>query len=65
MPRMARIAVPSMLHHVLSRGNNREWVFNDAEDFEKYLELCKRYKESHGFKLYNWTLMNNHRKGTC
>ncbi len=60
MPRMARIAVPSMLYHVISRGNNREWVFNETEDFEKYLEICKRYKESHGFKLYNWALMNNH-----
>lgn len=60
MPRMARIAVPTMLYHIISRGNNREWVFNDEEDFEKYLEICKRYKERHGFKLYNRVLMNNH-----
>ncbi len=60
MPRMARIAVPSMLYHVISRGNNREWVFNETEDFEKYLEICKRYKDRHDFKLYNWVLMNNH-----
>jgi putative transposase len=57
---MARIALPSMLYHVITRGNNREWVFNEPEDFEKYLEICRRYKESHGFKLYNWVLMNNH-----
>lgn len=60
MPRVARIAVPSMLYHVISRGNNREWIFNDTEDFEKYIEICKRYKERHQFKLYNWALMNNH-----
>jgi hypothetical protein len=28
-------------------------VFNETEDFEKYLEICKRYKESHGFK-HRW-----------
>src|SRR6266540_2936538 len=60
MPRMARIAVPAMLYHIISRGNNREWIFDDEEDFGKYLEICKRYKERYGFKLYNWVLMNNH-----
>jgi putative transposase len=60
MPRRARIAFPSMLYHVVSRGNNRESVFNDREDFEKYLEICKRYKDRYEFKLYHWVLMNNH-----
>jgi putative transposase len=60
MPRMARIAFPSMLYHIISRGNHREPVFQDREDFEKYLEICGRYKERFGFKLYHWVLMNNH-----
>ena len=38
MPRTARIAFPSMLYHVISRGNNREWVFNEKEDFENGTE---------------------------
>ena len=60
MPRIARIAFPSMLYHIISRGNHREPVFQDKEDFEKYLESCRRYKERFGFKLYHWVLMNNH-----
>ena len=60
MPRTARIAFPSMVYHVISRGNNREWVFNEREDFEKYLEICRRYKEKFGFKLCHWVLMSNH-----
>ncbi|MBM4276532.1 MAG: transposase [Deltaproteobacteria bacterium] len=60
MPRTARIAFPSMVYHVISRGNNREWVFNEREDFEKYLEICGRYKDKFGFKLYHWVLMSNH-----
>ena len=34
MPRVARIAFPSMLYHVMSRGNNRERVFQGKEDFD-------------------------------
>jgi putative transposase len=60
MPRVARIAFPSMLYHIISRGNNRESVFEEKEDFEKYLEICRRYKDQYGFKLYHWVLMNNH-----
>jgi REP-associated tyrosine transposase len=60
MPRMARITLTMMLCHVISRGNNREWVFNDDEDFGKYLELCRRYKEKYGVKVYSWAMMNNH-----
>jgi putative transposase len=60
MPRAARIAFPSMFYHIISRGNHQEPVFQDREDFEKYLEICRRYKERFGFKLYHWVLMNNH-----
>jgi putative transposase len=49
-----------MVYHVISRGNNRERVFNEREDFEKYLEICRRYKEKFGFKLYHWVFMSNH-----
>ena len=60
MPRTARIIFPSMLYHIISRGNNRELVFQEKEDFEKYLEICKRYKDQYDFRLYHWVLMNNH-----
>jgi putative transposase len=60
MPRTARVAFPSLVYHIISRGNNREWVFNEVRDFEKYLEICRRYKEKFGFKLYHWVLMSNH-----
>ena len=60
MPRVARVVVPGMIYHVTTRGNNRERVFCDQEDFEKYLEICGRYKEKYGFRLYHWVLMNNH-----
>ena len=60
MPRAARIVFSSMPYHIISRGNNREKVFQEEEDFEKYLEICKRYKDQYEFGLYHWVLMNNH-----
>lgn len=48
------------VYHVLTRGNNRQDVFRDEEDFRKYLELLFRYKEEYGFKLYHYVLMTNH-----
>jgi putative transposase len=45
MPRAARVVFLSMPYHIISRGNNRESVFQEKEDFEKYLEICRRYKD--------------------
>jgi len=30
MPRTARIALPSLVYHIISRGNIYEWIFNEA-----------------------------------
>ena len=49
-----------MPYHIISRGNNREPVFQEKEEFEKYLEICRCYKDQYEFKLYHWVLMNNH-----
>jgi len=37
MPRTARVAFPSLVYHIISRGNNREWVFNEGEDLKNTL----------------------------
>jgi putative transposase len=60
MPRTARVAPREHVYHVLTRGNNRQDVFKDEEDFKKYLELLLRYKERYQFKLYHYVLMTNH-----
>jgi putative transposase len=60
MPRTARIAPKENVYHVLTRGNNRQNIFKDESDFEKYLELLYRYKNKYYFKLYHYVLMTNH-----
>lgn len=48
------------MYHVLTRGNNRQDVFEDEEDFRKYLDLLHRYKQKYRFELYHYGLMTNH-----
>ena len=60
MPRTARVAPEGHVYHILTRGNNRQDVFKDEEDYKKYLETLQRYKEKYTFKLYHYVLMRNH-----
>ena len=60
MPRTSRVAPGAQVYHVLTRGNNRQNVFEDKKDFRRYLELLLRYKEKYRFKLYHYVLMTNH-----
>ncbi|OGP65248.1 MAG: hypothetical protein A2170_04605 [Deltaproteobacteria bacterium RBG_13_53_10] len=60
MPRTARIAPGDHVFHILARGNNRQDIFKDEMDFQKYLNILEKYKEKYQFKLYHYVLMRNH-----
>ena len=60
MARQPRIEFPGAFYHVMVRGNQKQAIFKDNQDREKYLELVGHYKKLHGFRLYAYTLMINH-----
>lgn len=60
MPRIARIYIEEGIYHILTRGNNRQWVFNDEQDFKEYKNILYRLKKEQPFQLYHYCLMNNH-----
>lgn len=60
MPRTARIAPNEYVYHVLTRGNNRQTIFIDEKDYERYCKILLKYKEKYYFKLYHYVLMGNH-----
>ncbi len=60
MPRTARVAPKEYVYHVMTRGNNRQAVFKDEEDFSRYLGILQQYREKYKFKLYHYILMSNH-----
>jgi putative transposase len=60
MPRIARVIAPSYPHHITQRGNNREDVFFDRGDREKYLELLIHFSRKHAVLIWAYCLMTNH-----
>ena len=60
MPRLARIVIEGVAHHVVQRGNNRQDVFFVPDDYHAYLGLLKAQCEREGLKILAYCLMTNH-----
>lgn len=60
MPRTARIVIPSLHYHVTQRGNRRQQIFFDEEDYRAYLSLLAHFAERHGLDVQAYCLMPNH-----
>jgi putative transposase len=60
MPRRARVIVPSMPHHIVQRGHNRNAVFVEDRDYQYYLDNLAEWKNELGLKVYSYCLMTNH-----
>jgi len=60
MPRIARIVGAGYLHHIVQRGNNREKVFLDQDDYQTYLSLLAKYSEKKIAPILVYCLMPNH-----
>jgi len=61
MARPLRIEFSGALYHMTIRGNARQPIFLDKEDFTDFFRvLCSVVKRYH-FILYTYCLMNNHR----
>jgi putative transposase len=60
MPRIARIVGSGYPHHIVQRGNNKEKVFLDRKDYEKYLSFLEKYSEEKEAFILAYCLMPNH-----
>jgi putative transposase len=60
MSRIARIVGTGYPHHIIERGNNREQVFKDSKDYEKYLSFLSKYSEEKKTAVLAYCLMPNH-----
>lgn len=60
MPRIARIFTEEGVFHILTRGNNKQWLFHDNADLGVYRKILKKLKAEQPFKLYHYCPMNNH-----
>ena len=60
MPRQARKKSETGIYHVMFRGVNQQQIFEDSEDYLKFLKVLKDCKAISEFKLFAYCLMGNH-----
>ena len=60
MPRIARVVVEGIPHHVIQRGNRNQQVFFSDEDRRTYLEILKIQMDLHRIQIWAWCLMDTH-----
>jgi putative transposase len=70
MPRLARIIVPGLAHHITQRGNRRQRTFFLDSDYADYISLVSEWCERWEVEIWAWCLMPNHAHliavpGTC
>ena len=60
MPRKPRTKSKTNIYHVVIRGADRQQMFEDKNDYLKYLDILDYYKQECNFYIYAYCLMNNH-----
>lgn len=60
MPRKARNISRTGIYHIMLRGINRQKIFIDNEDNERFLQVLNDCKEISGYRLMAYCLMVNH-----
>ncbi len=60
MPRLPRIVLPEVPHHLTQRGNRKSDIFLDTEDRKFFLSLVEEHTKKNGIKVSSYCLMMNH-----
>jgi putative transposase len=65
MPRISRAIAVGYPHHITQRGNYRQTVFAEADDYAKYLDFLARYAPQYDLEIWAYCLMPNHVHMVC
>lgn len=60
MARLPRYVLPGVPQHVIQRGNNRQPIFAEDQDYRAYLDWLKAAADQHGLLVHAYVLMTNH-----
>ena len=60
MPRIARGETVGGIYHIINRGNMKMQVFDDAEDYEYFLDLLEIATKREKVEIHAYCLMPNH-----
>ncbi|WP_240190044.1 transposase [Bacillus sp. P14.5] len=48
------------MYHITSRGNRKDTIFHEKDDYIYYLHLLEKAQKRFPFKLHSYCLMPNH-----
>jgi putative transposase len=60
MTRPTRLIVPTQVHHLIQRGNNKQAIFLEDEDYLFYLKVLKTAIDKYQISIHSYVLMPNH-----
>ncbi|MHB1484083.1 MAG: transposase [Saccharofermentanales bacterium] len=60
MPRQARKISKTDIYHIMLRGINRQLIFEDSEDNQKFIGILTECKIISEYEIYAYCLMGNH-----
>lgn len=60
MPRKPRQISESGIYHIMLRGINQQVIFEDEEDYFKFISTLETYKAISEYKVFAYCLMSNH-----
>lgn len=60
MPRIARVVIPGIPHHVVQRGTRRMRTFFKDSDYRTYLNLLAKRTAENDVRIWGYALMPNH-----
>ena len=60
MPRKLRIQYPGAMYHVMNRGDQREAIFRDDEDRQRFLVTLGEACQKTEWQVHAYCLMSNH-----
>ncbi len=59
MPSKRELA-DNAVYHIVQRGNNKQVIFKEENDFRQFLHSLSKCKNNYSFELYHYCLMPNH-----
>jgi putative transposase len=60
VPRIARVVIPNLPHHITQRGNRRLPTFFGDQDYKRYLQIMAELCAKYGVEIWAYCLMPNH-----
>lgn len=57
---MPRKLSSTKVYHIILRGNNKQDIFLDEQDYKKFIIELRKTKEKYFYELYAYCIMTNH-----